>query len=661
MANMLLAAIAALLVTTMPIHLAQAQDCETGEFDSTYDLIQAAIFDRTGCSTQICHGEAKEGGLDLRAGVSYDNLLDVEAQSVPNLKIKRVTAGQSAQSLLWLNLAAKTLPAQWQAPLRPMPLDPVPALSEDELEAVRLWLEHGAPRDGVVPGTGELLDACLPPPEPIEIKPLPPPPPGVGVQLKMPKWFLEPRSEHEICIATYYDVTDQVPPEARGPNGTTFRYKFHETRQDPLSHHMVPILYEGSATIDSPTWGPWTCHEGALDGQTCNPLDLGFCGDGICATQRATSIGCLGYGPGDGGIGFTAPGISITQETAGEFPLSEGVYEELPLKGIILWSSHAFNLLDKEGKLESWVNFEFALDGEQVTRAENLFEAQSIFSMMVPPYQTDEVCHITTFPENTHVFEWSSHMHKRGKRWRTFHGAFSCNPPSSPTPIACSPLGYDFASVDDCEGTPCVAMQREHVCDCDVNDEVTVDEVITSVNIALGMMPVSACAEADGDHSYTVTVDEVLTGVNAALNGVPPATARDPEESLFYVSTVYNDPVVIRPEAPEVFRGSEDDRSVTFCALYDNGYVDPSEVKRRSTSPEPPVSFPGVGGPCETPTHCAEGKVGEPCSGRGDTARNRSCDTTDGAGDGMCDACPLRGGVTTEDEMFILLGRFYLP
>ncbi len=32
------------------------------------------------------------------------------------------------------------------------------------------------------------------------------------------------------------------------------------------------------------------------------------------------------------------------------------------------------------------------------------------------------------------------------------------------------------------------------------------------------------------------------------------------------------------------------------------------------------------------------------------------------AGDlaGICDACPLRGGVTTEDEMFILLGAFYI-
>jgi len=30
-------------------------------------------------------------------------------------------------------------------------------------------------------------------------------------------------------------------------------------------------------------------------------------------------------------------------------------------------------------------------------------------------------------------------------------------------------------------------------------------------------------------------------------------------------------------------------------------------------------------------------------------------------GDGACDACPVNGGTTTEDEMFILLGDYYIP
>jgi len=35
------------------------------------------------------------------------------------------------------------------------------------------------------------------------------------------------------------------------------------------------------------------------------------------------------------------------------------------------------------------------------------------------------------------------------------------------------------------------------------------------------------------------------------------------------------------------------------------------------------------------------------------------CDSFPGAGDGKCDACPVRGGVTTGDEMFILQGLYY--
>lgn len=635
-----------------------ATDC-SDSFDSTFAMIQAAIFDRHECSNAICHGAAAEGGLDLRPEVAYDNLLDVPSQTVPHLA--RVRAGQSKQSLLWLNLAAKTLPDQYDAPLRAMPLDPIPALSDDELEAVRRWIEGGAPRDGVVPGTGELLDACLPAPEPIEIKPLQPPAPGTGVQLRMPRWTLPPISEDEICMATYYDFSDDVPAEFRGADGTTFRYHFHETRQDPLSHHMVPISYGGSADVHSPTWGAWRCRGGDREGESCEPTARGGCGaDGICSTPVASTIGCLGYGPGDGGIGFTSPGISITQETANEFPAPPGVYEELPISGIILWSSHAFNLTAKEGKLESWVNFHFAPAEDQRFHARNLFVADEVFAMTVPPFATQEVCHVHTFAENAHVFEWGAHTHKRGKRFRTFQGAFRCEG-GARDGDACSPLGYDFDSPDLCAGAPCTAYEHSHVGDCDADGHVTVDEVISAVNIGLGLAARDDCPEADGDRDYRVTVDEVITAVNAALTGVPAPEPIDAADALFYTSLIYNDPLVLRPAEPTVLRGTRDERSVTFCALFDNGHLDPSEVKLRSTSPAPPISFPGIGGPCSQPTHCTAGKTGQPCSGRGEANRDRSCDTVAGANDGACDACPLSGGVTTEDEMFILLGRYYVP
>ena len=151
-------------------------DCAKTEcdvFPTTYDLIQKAIFENHGCTDDACHGNARSGGLDLRAGVSYENLIDADAGSV--IGWKRISAGDKDDSLLWINLAAATLPEQHTAPLRAMPLG-LPPLSTDELEALRIWIENGgAAREANVPAAATLLDACVPEPEPIEIEPLDPP------------------------------------------------------------------------------------------------------------------------------------------------------------------------------------------------------------------------------------------------------------------------------------------------------------------------------------------------------------------------------------------------------------------------------------------------------------------------------------------------------
>ena len=65
--------------------------------------------------------------------------------------------------------------------------------------------------------------------------------------------------------------------------------------------------------------------------------------------------------------------------------------------------------------------------------------------------------------------------------------------------------------------------------------------------------------------------------------------------------------------------------------------------------------------PCDIPTHCMAGKLYVPCSGTTKTERDRSCDSSPDVHDGLCDACTLTGGITTEDEMFVLLGRYYVP
>lgn len=57
--------------------------------------------------------------------------------------------------------------------------------------------------------------------------------------------------------------------------------------------------------------------------------------------------------------------------------------------------------------------------------------------------------------------------------------------------------------------------------DCDAGGSVTVDEIITGVNIALGTAALSTCTAFDASGDSAVTVDEIVTSIGAALEGCP--------------------------------------------------------------------------------------------------------------------------------------------
>jgi len=86
-----------------------------------------------------------------------------------------------------------------------------------------------------------------------------------------------------------------------------------------------------------------------------------------------------------------------------------------------------------------------------------------------------------------------------------------------------------------------------------------------------------------------------------------------------------------------------------------DGQPDPETVTRFSRLPAS-TKVPGVPGTC-TPEACVSGRIGEACEGVGDDV---ACDSAPGAGDGYCDACPITGGESTENEMFLILGSYYL-
>jgi hypothetical protein len=252
------------------------------------------------------------------------------------------------------------------------------------------------------------------------------------------------------------------------------------------------------------------------------------------------------------------------------------VFSMLPVKGTIVWNSHAFNLTTQLATNEQWLNLYFAPPADRVYPVHGIFDSTDIFVMDVPPFQKHEYCRTYTLPQHARLFQFSSHTHKRGKLFRIWGPGIT----------------------DVCGSEP-------------------------------GKTPDGQC----------------------------PSETTPP----IFTTTIYSDPEVLYFDPPVALDGADDaSRTYKFCSVYDNGATDPTEVKRQSTSPLPPL-FGGlesvVGGPCTDATVACLGgpHQGELCQGN-----NALCDSAPGLGDGVCDACPVHGGVTTEDEMFILLGFYYV-
>jgi len=555
-----------------------------GGIESTFDAIQSVVFDSPvyACSVPVCHGDALSGGLDLRAGASHPALVGQASDADPGML--RVFAGDDDASLLYLKLRSKLLgdPDAAELPGAPMPLGPS-AVAAEHLEAIRLWIRGGAPAGTVVAGTSELLEACLPAPDPLKTPRPPAPDPAEGFQLAMPPWPLLSQTETQICVATYYDLSGpgEVPAASTvecsgdfpGTNdhgasaGECLAYGAQLAVQDGQSHHLQLYIYKGDHDYTDPGWGSWSCHGGADAGQSCDPAAPAQCSGGVCGGTVVGLDDCFppDYGPPDLFVGISAPLFLATQEPVLDQVLPQGGHGLLPLKGVLIWNSHAFNFTDEDMMMEAWLNERYAdTIGPQ---AATFFEGEFVYTQDVPAFETREYCATATFDEGFTVFEFLSHVHKRGARFRIWA------PPQTPCGDGgSSPVGSGKAVDPDC-------------------------------------MPGS------------------------------------PAEPI-YESFTYDDPAHVVFDPPLVFTGSEEQRTVKYCALYDNGATDPSEVKRASTSPLPFAEWM-PGGPCDpVERKCLGGaNQGELCFGD-----DASCPGS------LCDACDLRGGVTSDDEMFILVG-----
>jgi hypothetical protein len=539
-----------------------AGPCGAGEFDSTFAGIQKVIFEGHGCTNGMCHGAAAQGGLDLRADVSYQNLLQINSKSSP---LFRVMPADPNQSFLYNKLRAATDPGSVKIEGSPMPNALAP-LTPEHLEVVRRWIEAGAPRKGSIgddvtgraDGIAKLLGACLPEATPNAIAPLDPPAAHEGVQLVIAPIQLKAGSEIDVCWAQYYDLSDVVPPELQDRERGIFYVNGQRTRQDPLSHHLVVSDSElGAASVNDPAFGKWACRGDNGAGEPCDPLQPNACSSGQCASEVQAKSACQGFGPavkGGGGVGIFGKGLGrITGSQTAQYyrPPREGVYETVPIKGIMYVNPHAFNLTNHEATLHGWINLFYAKGDLKQQHELILVNALNNINIATgtPPFTKKSFCAKWVAQQNTTMYTLSSHTHKRG-------------------------------------------------------------------------------------HHFTVDLSD---------------------GTRIYTNEIYSDPVVEVFDPPMVFDSADPaERTLTYCAEYNNGLAadggwDTDIVTRLSTMPDRTTC---------TPVACVAGKIAAPCQGASD---NAACDSSPGAGDGWCDACPITAGQTTENEMFIMIPMVVLP
>ncbi|MDD9935713.1 MAG: hypothetical protein OXT09_19025 [Myxococcales bacterium] len=395
--------------------------------EGALDLIQERIFDRHACSADACHGTSAAAGLTLTRGTSHTALVGVTSTGG---QLLRVDPGAADQSLLFLKLRAATEPGSVSISGSPMPAG-LPPLSAVELSAIRAWIEAGAPDEGAVPapsGMGdsehyvadvlcESSDAIQPP---VDDGPLAAPAPDEGIQFWMPSQPLAAGQEWEGCFATYYDVSDQVPEEFKSPDGKSFYVDSTTTRLARGSHHMSATLPNVTAAqLDDPAFGAWTCHGGDASGDSCDPTDLTGCGEGACVSTPMITAGCLGYGPP--GTENNAAGFGLVQAlTADEaVPRIPGVYREVPLKAVVFWDFHGFNLTTDDLQADGRINMTFAAERRQLERRITVSGALD-GPNSVPPFKKHRLCSIWTVPHGTEILRMTSHTHQRGSNFRVW-------------------------------------------------------------------------------------------------------------------------------------------------------------------------------------------------------------------------------------------------
>ena len=581
---------------------------------STWAVIQREVIAPHGCASTGCHDSGtRSGGLDLSPDVTWQNLVGVAS---PTYGVLRVSPGGKQDSFLWQKLAAAR--GAWDLAGRgaPMPSGRE-ALSAAQLELIGRWIHDGAPIDGVVPGTEQLADVCVAPAEPLGIAPPPAPALGTGTQFFAPAWTIQPPGlsadpglgygddgEDEVCYATFFD-----------------------------------LLRDGSIGADDvfdcpPYWlGPSNpagkCYASARDETTQEPNSH----HSIIRLYRG------GFDVTDAGFDFRchdgeARGAPCDPRVASPCPAPQQCRGTVKSSlGCLTYGPPDFSEVT-------------VVPGAGAPNSPSVGGAQQPSVTRVLPDGVFRVLPAQgVMVWNSHAFDvWDEPVQNR-QWWNVYFVD-----PSTP-----GAMRYQVRAVFDTN-------------DIFVQDVPPFEqrEYCRTITFGRGTRLFELSSHT---HRFGRLFRVFPPPIAPSCRSTPtdPAACRPETTAPVLVTTEYNDPAQVAVPASAPFHALDADdpaaRRFKFCAVYDNGATDPATVKRNSTAPTPPPL--GFGGPCrftlpdgrvvDRGVSCLAGPHrGQPCNGD-----DRVCDSRPDVHDGVCDACPVSGGVTTADEMFVLTGSYY--
>ncbi len=389
------------------------------EDNSAYHDIQDYVFDKS-CASSTCHAApANSANLNLTYGTSYNDLVGRVPQNpaAAAAGMKLVDPDNPDNSFLLTKLIG---PGPDQG--SPMPFGGG-TIHNGKIEAIRTWIEAGAPQTGRVPGIGDL--AVLRDPEDV-FQPPAPPPLGEGYQLHLPPFKIEPGTEREVYYHTRIKDENGDPVE-----GDIFINRV-EIFYPAGSHHFIiyRLTEEGLAK--------GLLENGIIPDIAVNP------GDTFRELDTDNPDPVFGIFGGDR---LFVVGTQ-TDDTLFQFP--EGVGLRLPGDTVYDLNSHYINLLGDETLIgETYVNI-YTIPEEEVQ-----YEAVEIFvsnrAINVPP-GTTRVAKLTWDVEGElkvrghdptstlNVFLLTSHMHRHGELFEIFQ--------KSSGELLHRSIAYDDAPID---------------------------------------------------------------------------------------------------------------------------------------------------------------------------------------------------------------------